>query len=416
MMQARLPGGDRSGSVTLLADRAWRRWVENPFAFYCVPLAVGTAVAVAWPGTPWRARVLGLFLSALTVLWFHRWRVLVRADPERRALTHRVLLALVGVALTSALAVIHDAYLLSLLLLLPHFFVELPLGWAIATTVLLTFPTGRLYDTHGQIPDAASEITATLFLRVPIMVMLGLVVRTAVAQNEERRRLLETLAAAERRAGVLEERQRLSHEIHDTLAQGFAGILVHLARADLEVGRSADPMRPHLAFAHSVARENLEEARRMMHALRPQRLDEAGGLPVVLARVGAEWAERTGVPCGLQVTGTVLPLHADLEVLLLRATQELLTNVDKHARATRASITLSYMSDLVALDVFDDGVGFGDAAPTSGLGLCGLRERTLQFHGTLNVESAPGEGATATLTVPAFDAMPDGVPGARVAS
>jgi signal transduction histidine kinase len=166
-------------------------------------------------------------------------------------------------------------------------------------------------------------------------------------------------------------------------------------------------MRPHLDFAQSVARENLEEARRMMRALRPEVLEQAGGLPAALTRVGAEWAERTGVPCSLHVTGTVLPLHADLEVLLLRATQELLTNVRKHARATRVAVTLSYMSDVVALDVHDDGVGFSDAAPTSGLGLRGLRERAVQLDGVLSVESAAGEGATATLTVPAFGATPE---------
>jgi signal transduction histidine kinase len=219
MIQVTASGGDPQGRVAMFAERAWQRWVENPYAFYYVPLAVGTVVCVAWSGSSWSERLAGLVLSALTALWFHRWRVLVLTDPERRARGYRVALALVGVVLTSALAVIPDAYLLVLLLLVPHFFVELPLVWAIATTVLLTFPTGRLYDTHGQIPDAASEIASTLFLRVPIMVMLGIVVRTAVAQNEERRRLLDTLAAAERRAGVLEERQRLSREIHDTLAQ-----------------------------------------------------------------------------------------------------------------------------------------------------------------------------------------------------
>ena len=185
------------GTVLGPTDHVWRRWVENPYAFYYTPLGIATVLLVVLPGHGWREQVTG------------------------------------GVALTSALAVIHDAYLVVLLMLVMHFFVALPVGWSVLLTILIAFPTGRLYDTHGAIPDAAAEITSVLFLRVPVMVMFGIVVRTAAAQNEERRRLLDTLAAAERRAGLLEERQRLAGEIHDTLAQGFAAIVVHRHRSNL---------------------------------------------------------------------------------------------------------------------------------------------------------------------------------------
>jgi len=152
----------------------------------------------------------------------------------------------------------------------------------------------------------------------------------------------------------------------------------------------------------------------MVRALRPEALEQAGGLTQALTRVGAEWADRTGVLCSVTVTGTVLPLHADLEVLLLRGTQELLTNVRKHAQATRVSVTLSYMADLVALDVRDDGIGFpelmtnGEGNP-SGLGILGLRERTAAFDGAFSIESTPAEGATVTLTIPAYRAASDAV-------
>ncbi len=413
MVQRSAHAGATTNSLQQNED-AWRRWVENPYAFYYVPLAAATAVLLFVSGLAWRERLTGVVVAALTAAWFHAWRVLVRTDGGRHAVARRVGLALVGVVLTSVLAVIHDAYLLVLLLLSPLFFVELPIAWAIVMTVLLTFPTGRMWDTHGQIPDAASTIASILFLRVPIVVMLGLVVRTAVAQNEERRRLLDTLAIAERRAGILEERQRLAREIHDTLAQGFAAILAHLSQADIALERSPTTTKPHLQFAQSVARENLEEARRMMRALRPEALEQAGGLMAALTRVTAEWAQRTGVPCSLTVTGTELPLHADLDVLLLRATQELLSNVRKHAQASRVTVTLSYMSDVVALDVRDDGVGFlanepGDEELATGWGLRGLRERTAQFDGRLSIESTRGEGATATLTMPAFRATSDEV-------
>ena len=395
-------------------DRIWRRWVENPYAFYYVPLGAGTAILLLLTRLERPARITGEGEAALTALWFHAWRVLMRSAPGRKAAVRSLAIAFVGVVLTSVLGVIHDAYLLSLLLLMPIFFIELPLGWAIVMTVLLTFPTSHLYDTHGQTETDMTIITSFLFLRVPIMLMIGLVVRTAVVQNEERLRLQESLAVVERRAGSLEERQRLAREIHDTLAQGFAAILVHLTQAEVEGTRSPEASRPHLRFAQSVARENIEEARRMMRALRPEALEQTGGLTQALTRVGAEWADRTGVLCSVTVTGTVLPLHADLEVLLLRGTQELLTNVRKHAQATRVSVTLSFMADLVALDVRDDGIGFpelmtnGGGNP-SGLGILGLRERTAAFDGAFSIESTPGEGATVTLTMPAYRASSDAV-------
>jgi len=404
------------GTVLGPTDHVWRRWVENPYAFYYTPLGIATVLLVVLPGHGWREQVAGVVTALATAVWFHRWIVHVRADVGRHALAHRLVLALVGVALTSALAVIHDAYLVVLLMLVMHFFVALPVGWSVLLTILIAFPTGRLYDTHGAIPDAAAEITSVLFLRVPVMVMFGIVVRTAAAQNEERRRLLDTLAAAERRAGILEERQRLAGEIHDTLAQGFAAIVVHLEQADVASGSSMNAARPHLDFARSIARENLEEARRMLTALRPEVLDQEGGLSAALARVTTEWARRTGVPCVLHVTGDVLLLHSEAEVMLLRATQELLANVRKHTKATHVTVTLSYISDVVVLDVRDDGAGFAPNAahdgPSSdespgeasrgGFGLRGLRERAEQFGGKVDIESAPGDGTTVSVTIPAF--------------
>jgi signal transduction histidine kinase len=397
------------GAVLGPTDHVWRRWVENPYAFFYTPLAIATAVLLFVPGHSGREQLIGLVTAAATALWFHRWTVHVRTEATRYALAHRLLLALIGVILTSILAVIHDAYLVNLLMLVMHFFVALPVAWSILLTVLIAFPTGRMYDTHGQIPNVTEEITSVLFLRVPIMVMFGIVVRTAAAQNEERRRLLDTLAAAERRAGILEERQRLAREIHDTLAQGFAAIVMHLEQADIasseassETGSSNGALRPHLDFARSIARENLEEARRMLTALRPEALDHEGGLSAAVARVCAEWSKRNEVPCVLHVTGEVLQLHSEVEVMFLRATQELLANVRKHASATHVTVTLSYITDVVALDIRDDGAGFAVDAGTSGFGLRGLRERAQQFGGTLDVESAPGEGTTVSMTIPAF--------------
>lgn len=411
-----------SGTVGILADvhrPLWRRWAESEFLSYFILLDIATIVFFRTTTRPWADRVVALGLAAVFGIWMRQWHTLVRADVERSAVPARVLLALCGIVLTIALGTIHGAYFSLVLLLIPPFFVELPVGWALASAALLAlagvgFSIVNLFDAA-----LAKEMESALILRLPILITLGLVVRATALQSEERRQHVEAQASAERGAGALQERHRLAREIHDTLSQGFAAILVHLAQADAACDTSPGEVRSHLVFAQSVARENLEEARRLMKALRPQLLERGEGLPPVLRRVTAEWAQRTGVQCALTVTGTEVALHATLEVLLLRGTQELLANVRRHAQAQHVTVTLSYMSDLIVLDVRDDGVGFpevrqrtfspdsSDAGATQGVGLQGLRERAALLDGTLSIETAPGEGATATITIPVSDTIVD---------
>jgi signal transduction histidine kinase len=214
------------------------------------------------------------------------------------------------------------------------------------------------------------------------------------------------LVAQAREAGVLDERQRLAGEIHDTLAQNLAGIVTQLQAA--EGGGGADRGR-HVAAATALAREGLSEARRSVHALRPGAL-EAARLPDALADVTHRWSDREGVPAEMTTTGDPLPLRPEIEVALLRTAQEALANVAKHAHAGRVGLTLSYMGDVVTLDVRDDGAGFdpaarnGASADGSGFGLEAMRRRVLGLAGTLAVESEPGEGTAVSARVPAIPA------------
>jgi signal transduction histidine kinase len=196
-------------------------------------------------------------------------------------------------------------------------------------------------------------------------------------------------------AGVLDERQRLAREIHDTLAQGFAGIITQL-QAD------ENPPR-HVETALRLARENLAEARRSVHALRPPALVDAN-LPDALAEVTAGWMDQTGVAASINTTGAARPLHPEVEVTLLRAAQEALSNVAKHARASRVGLTLSYMEDVVTLDVRDDGAGFDPEVRTDGFGLVGMRQRVSRLAGALVVESELGGGTAVSASVPAIPA------------
>ncbi len=210
-----------------------------------------------------------------------------------------------------------------------------------------------------------------------------------------------------RQAAVLEERQRLAREIHDTLAQGFTSIVMHLEAAEGALSDDLATVQHHLEQARSTARESLEEARRLVWALRPQHLEQAS-LPEALARVVTRWSHESGIAAEVTTTGTPTPLHPEVEITLLRAAQEALANVRKHARARQVAVTLSYMDDLVVLDVQDDGAGFDPARlweqcadqPAGGFGLQAMRERVAQLGGRLLIESAPGEGTTLVVEVP----------------
>ncbi|MEU5153008.1 sensor histidine kinase [Glycomyces sp. NPDC021274] len=211
-----------------------------------------------------------------------------------------------------------------------------------------------------------------------------------------------------REAGILDERQRMARDIHDTVAQGLAGIIAQLHAADGT--DDATQRRRHLDSAADLARESLAEARRTVQAIGPPTLDTAQ-LPEALAEVSAKWSEANAVPVELTTTGDAKPMHPEIEVTLLRVTQEALTNVAKHSGAGRVGITLSYMDDQLALDVRDDGTGFDPgktkAAKGNGYGLAAMRQRVDRLAGSFSIESEPGSGTVVSAIVPAVQAVAD---------
>jgi signal transduction histidine kinase len=223
------------------------------------------------------------------------------------------------------------------------------------------------------------------------------------AALEENAGLHAQLLAQAREAGVHDERQRMAGEIHDTIAQGLAGVVTQLQAARQARERDGDWER-HLDVAQQMAREGLAEARRSVQALRPQSLEESA-LPEALAEVAGRWTALHGVPAEVRTTGTVRIMHPEVEGTLLRTAQEALANVAKHAGASRVALTLSYMGDLITLDVRDDGAGFAPdrVAPSAdgGYGLTAMRRRVARVAGTLEIESEPGAGTAISASVPA---------------
>jgi signal transduction histidine kinase len=208
--------------------------------------------------------------------------------------------------------------------------------------------------------------------------------------------------------GVLGERQRLSREIHDTLAQGFSSIVLNLEAAEDTLHSDPGALQHYLDQARSIARDSLAEARRLMWALRPESLERAP-LPEALVRLAERCSLESGTAASATVNGTPYSLPPEVEVTLLRIAQEALSNCRKHAQADQTTITLSYMNNLVTLNVQDNGVGFDSAHPPrrdardqnkGGFGLKGMRERVETLRGTLLIESASGEGTTLMAAIP----------------
>lgn len=233
--------------------------------------------------------------------------------------------------------------------------------------------------------------------------------RRTVAELEstlaENTGLHRQLLSQAREAGALDERQRLSLEIHDTLAQGFTGIITQLEAAD-QARIDQQPWQRHVDQATALARENLAEARRSVRALSPEPLATAD-LPEALSGIVDRWSVANGVRASFTTTGVSRRMHPEIEATLVRVTQEALTNVGKHADAGRVGLTLSYMEDQVTLDVRDDGVGFAPdllssgEKRTAGFGLVGMRHRVHRLAGQLEIESEPGSGTAVSASVPA---------------
>jgi signal transduction histidine kinase len=214
------------------------------------------------------------------------------------------------------------------------------------------------------------------------------------------------LVVQAREAGVLDERQRLAGEIHDTLAQGLAGIITQLEAAE-QLRNDPDESQRHVEQARKLARESLTEARRSVQALRPGQL-EGTHLPEAVAQLAKDWSRASGVAVRIETTGDAVPLSPEIEVTLFRVAQEALTNVAKHAHANRVGLTLSYLEDVVLLDVRDDGAGFkvgSEDTVEAGenghrYGLSAMRQRLRRVSGSLEVESRPGGGTAISASVP----------------
>ncbi|HWD06545.1 MAG TPA: sensor histidine kinase [Amycolatopsis sp.] len=382
-------------------------------------LAVCTVwAAVADHGSPARWRIT-LVVAVVMAVWL--W-LLVPVFPRRLrhpwlALGYFTGLLAGGAALTA---------------LVDSFTPFVSIGYPIAFALFAARWTIFAVTATAVIPLLAKEIwgidtpTPAWVFVVSIVLPMLYAAWFVGAENEKRRRTNAALAEANarletaleenaglhaqlltqaREAGVHDERRRMASEIHDTLAQGLTGIVTQLQAADRAT--SAKSRHRHLAQVHSLAKDSLTEARRAVQALRPEPLADSH-LPDALASLARRVTDTSGVAVTAETSGEPVPLLPDLEVTLYRVAQEALANAEKHARASRIAVTLTYSGDVVLLDVRDDGAGFDPAAPPCGdgtsFGLQAMRQRVRRMAGTFALESAPGDGTAVNVQLPAIPA------------
>lgn len=386
----------------------WSSWMLFWHGLFYVSLSIATGLFLTLQSTSWQASAGVLGLSLLLGAWYGAGIFVFPPFWRQHALLTLGYLC-IGWALWLALIQLGDVYLIVLSGLYPQAFVLLSAPWYLAGGGILLSLTlwHQFTEQKGWTLDAFFILLAGI-----LGIIQALFIGTIVNQSRGRAQLIEELettrqelARSERLAGTMQERQRLAREIHDTFTQGFMSIIMQVEA----INGNDSAARGALAQVRRIAHENLVSTRHLLWALRPE-IFEQTTLPDVLTSLVGRWSEESGVTARMVITGTSCVLYPEIEVTLLRTAQEALANVRKHAQAGSVVLTLSYLGELVLLDIQDDGQGFephllppvSPELATGGFGLKALRERVGHLEGTLTLESAPGDGTTLAVALPAL--------------
>jgi signal transduction histidine kinase len=280
----------------------------------------------------------------------------------------------------------------------------LPFRWACGVIAVLV---ATVVVGWSRIADGLDPTVAVGPMAIAVLAVLAY--RSLDHEATERQQLLDELreaqgelADAQYRTGVAAERARLSRDLHDSVAQDLSSINLLLLATSQDWTRRPEAAQRHVEQAARTARDALEEVRRVVADRAPSAAP--GGLVDDLQNLATETARSTGVDVEVRVVGDVVDPGAEAGTALVRSTRGLLANVAEHAAAARVVLTVTFHADAVSVDVLDDGRGFppgrASDAGMRGHGLEGIRERVAALGGRLDVESAPGNGTAAAVTVP----------------
>jgi PAS domain S-box-containing protein len=246
---------------------------------------------------------------------------------------------------------------------------------------------------------------------VPVEIRVGLIKLNnrhlifALARDmSERKEAEETQIQQARELAVLGERNRMAREIHDTLAQGFTGVILQLEAAEQAQEENPQEVLDHLDRAKNLARRSLQEARRSVWNLLPHALEQLN-LESALREEVRKFEEESQINVSFQLLGNQKPIPSEAQTTLLRICQESLNNVRRHANATTASVHLTFNSSDVCLDVQDNGQGFSvgslnGTTEQGGFGLTGMKQRARLLGGSLEVTSNEGQGTLIEARIP----------------
>ncbi|PKN95014.1 MAG: sensor histidine kinase [Chloroflexi bacterium HGW-Chloroflexi-6] len=254
-----------------------------------------------------------------------------------------------------------------------------PFGWILTTIPVVFFVSMYvlLYTRQTEAREKAQALAAEL---------------------ESANRQLSEYAARVEDLTITAERQRMARELHDTLSQGLAGLILQLEAADARLSQQhPEKARSIITQAMENARATLTDARQAISNLRENHLEELGdSLRLEISR----FESATGIPCLLHAEPTP-PLPDPVKESVLRTVSEALTNIARHAQASEVTISLVCNEQIFTAAIKDNGLGFDPAQIPSGhYGLLGIRERIRLIGGTFTLESAPQAGTTLTIQIP----------------
>ncbi len=236
---------------------------------------------------------------------------------------------------------------------------------------------------------------------------LRLLAQSRLMQEQLRNLSRQVLHAQE------EERKRISRELHDVIAQTLTGINIRLATLKKEAGRNTDGFDKKIAHTQMLVGKSVDIVHRFARELRPAVLDDLGLIPALHSFL-KDFAARTGLHTRLAAFAEVEKMDIAKRTVLFRVAQEALTNVSRHAHASRVEVTLEKLASGMSLKINDDGKSFQVqrvllARGNKRLGLLGMRERVEMIGGTFGVESAPGKGTTVQVEIPFAEARGGGI-------
>jgi len=271
----------------------------------------------------------------------------------------------------------------------------------------LTRDTTEKREKENALTKAKELLELRVEQRTAVLTRVNHELRTEIAERERAEQQLKTSldqlrALAARLQSVREEeRTSISREIHDELGQACTAIKMDLALIGRKLTKKQTQLQSKVDSAMQLVDSMIVILRRIASELRPRTLDDLG-LSAALESHAQEFESRTGIRCSVTLPQEALHLDADRSTAIFRIFQESLTNVARHAHATRVEALLEIQNDRIIFQVIDNGSGFdpAEAKARRSLGLVGMQERALLLNGDLKIEGAPGAGTTLTLTIP----------------